>query len=78
MITVDTTEGLVEIDFDKLEMYMKRTDLCCPMVQIDRYTWTATCPMSDREYLINRGIAHWFVAYNYGPTIGKEPIVHAG
>ena len=60
MIKVDTVDGPMEVDFKKMELYVQRGDLCCPMVQTGggcSEQWTATCPMTGREYNLMRGTA---------------------
>jgi hypothetical protein len=51
----DTKEGLMDLDFDNMELYKQSGDLCCPMQKLmftDRM-WMAECP-SGKAYLIEQ------------------------
>jgi len=58
-VVVETSEGKMEIDFNRMELYKFRGDLCCPMVQTDSegYCWKATDPYTGIEYKIWKAAA---------------------
>ena len=79
----ETTEGLMELDFEKMELYVQRGDLCWPMLRVgNRHftpfgTWVATCPMTGRQLWITQswiGCKTGHCCYLVSLTNGGPPI----
>lgn len=71
IVSIETSEGRMEINFRTMELYKQMGDLCCSMVSLDNGgQWIATCPMSGREYLISMGEIDWTIAYPNGEILG--------
>lgn len=72
-VVVETTEGKMEIDLNRMELYKQQGGLYCPMVRVAfgcSEQYIATCPISGAEYKITKGLTHWTVAHTWG--IGQK------
>lgn len=55
---IETTEGRMEVDFNKLEVYVQRADTFAPMTKIAEGRWLAECFWCGWNLIVVKNTVH--------------------